>query len=130
MIPVVKIMKMPRDYHTMVTRKISESEYSLRGVAVNKKTGKGYNIELQMDTPKLTRNTKVKCYCSCPDFQFRWAYVLDQQGALLNPKHFQLTPPNITNPNEKLNACKHIHAFMYDELTHRLKLFSPEPDII
>ena len=57
-------------------------------------------------------DSNIKVACTCEDFKFRWAYVLYQQGALLNPKTFQLTPPDKTNPQGKMNACKHIHTFI------------------
>jgi len=56
-----------------------------------------------MDTP-------VKVYCSCPDLQFRWAYVLDKHKALLHPEQFVLEPPKEKNPGMKTGACKHLAA--------------------
>ena len=55
-------------------------------------------------------NTNVKVFCSCSDFQFRWAYTLYKHGALLYAENFVLTPPKIKNPGNKVGACKHINA--------------------
>lgn len=124
MIAVKLLAKPPKDHDTMLTRKVSGQEYMIQGVAVNKKSHKAYNIEIQMDTKELEPTSKVKVVCNCEDFKFRWAYVLHTQGALLNPRNFQLTPPEKTNPNEVMNACKHIHAFIKNEFDHMLKTFS------
>ena len=55
-------------------------------------------------------DTPVKVFCSCPDFQFRWAYVLYEHSTLLHPDSFVLEPPKKTNPGMKLGACKHLNA--------------------
>jgi len=55
-------------------------------------------------------DTPVKVYCSCPDFQFRWAYVLDKHRALLHPESFVLEPPKEKNPGMRIGACKHLAA--------------------
>ena len=55
-------------------------------------------------------NTPVKVYCSCPDLQFRWAYVLDKHKALLHPEQFVLEPPKEKNPGMRTGACKHLAA--------------------
>ena len=124
MIPVKDLIKPPKDLDTMITRKVNDFDYKVNGVAVNKKSGKGYNITIMMDTKELTMDSNVKVVCTCEDFKYRWAYVLYTKDALLNPKTFQLTPPEKTNPNEVMNACKHIHAFMKNEMEHKLKTFS------
>lgn len=124
MIQVSKIIKPPKDFDTMISRKNGQRDFALSGVVVNKKSGKGYNVEIQMDTKHLTMQSNVKVACTCDDFKFRWAAVLYKQGALLNPNHFRLDEPKKTNPSGELNACKHIHTFMKTEMDKTLKSFS------
>lgn len=124
MINIQKLIQPPKDFDTMIARKTRVQDYIIDGVVINKKSGKGYNVAIHMDTEQLTPKSNLKVYCSCSDFKFRWAYVLYKQGALLNPKEFVLEPPKKTNPDNKMNACKHIHTFMKTELDHTLKSFS------
>ena len=124
MILITKLSKEPKDFNTMVSRKVPSIPYVVNGVVVNKKSGKAYNVEIHMNTEELSATSKVKVACTCDDFKFRWAYALDQKGALLNPKKFRLDPPTKTNPDESVNACKHIHTFIKTELAKTLKGFS------
>jgi len=124
MIDIKLLSKEPKDLNTMVTRKVESRDFIVRGTCVNKKSGKAYNIDIHMDTEEMLPTSKIKVACSCDDFKFRWAYVLSQKGALLNPKNFVLEPPKKTNPDQVMNACKHIHAFIKNELDGKLKQFS------
>ncbi len=126
MVNIKTLDRTPKDIRSMVTRKSSITPFNIRGVAVNKKSGKAYNIEIQMDTEFLTSDSNVRVACSCDDFQYRWAYALFQKGALLNTKKYVLTPPNKTNPDLIMSACKHIHAFVTNELSGELKTFNPK----
>ena len=124
MINIKELYDKPKDLETMVTRRTSEQDYILSGVAINKKSGKAYNVDIQMNTKKLEESSDIKVACTCDDFQFRWAFVLNEKGALLNPKKYVLEPPKKTNPDNVMNACKHIHAFIKNELDGKLKQFS------
>ena len=84
-------------------------------------------VKVEMDTEVLVPHSQVRVNCSCDDFQFRWAWVLDQRGALLDRGRFVLTPPNVTNPTHKLGACKHVNEFIRNELTHGVQKFSNTP---
>lgn len=128
MIHISKIMKPPKDHDTMITRKDNHFDYIVNGVAINKKSKKAYNITIHMDTKEMTPDSKVKVVCNCEDFKFRWAYVLWTKDALLNPRMFQLTPPEKTNPDETMNACKHIHSFIKNEMDKTLRAFSNRKD--
>jgi hypothetical protein len=130
MISIKKLMVNLKDRATMVTRKGITRDFFISGVCVSKHSGKAYNIEIEMDTQNLQPDTKVRVACSCPDFKFRWAYVLHKQGALLHPSNFILTPPKITNPNEIEATCKHLHIFAMNELNNELKNFSVVKDRI
>ena len=91
---------------------IPAGDYNLRGFIVNNTTGKAYNIVLKMDTPKLVPETNFSVFCSCDDFKFRWAWVLNEHDSLLAPQTFILTPPKKTNSAHKLDVCKHIKVFL------------------
>jgi len=69
-----------------------------------------YRCEIESSESGWTADTKVKVFCSCPDFQFRWAYVLWKHDALLHPDSFVLEPPKEKNPGMKVGACKHLAA--------------------
>lgn len=128
MINVSDIARPPKDYDSMVSRKIRDIDYILNGVVVNKnsstKSPKAYNVDIHLDTPKLLPTSKCRVSCTCHDFQFRWAYVLWKKDALLNPRNYVLEPPKITNPDGILNACKHIHTFMKAEMDKVLRQMS------
>ncbi len=126
MLNIQNFIHQPKDAHTMVARKGSSKDYEIKGVVVNKKTSRGYNVEMQMDTEKLTSKSNLRVYCSCHDFKFRWAYPLSLEGALMHPNDFQLTPAKITNPDNLTNACKHIHIFVKYELDNALRTFGPQ----
>ena len=126
MIEAKEFMNIPVDSASMVVRKGLILKNKLNAVVVNKKSGTGYTVKVEMDTETLQPNSQIRCNCSCDDFQFRWAWVLDQRGALLDRSHFVLTPPNVTNPQYKLGACKHINEFIRNELTTGVKEFSPK----
>jgi len=123
MIELQSLSLAPKDYATMVARKTGTHKHKVDGVVVNKKSGKGYNIEIQMDTEELQKDSKLKVFCNCDDFKFRWAYVLDQKQALLYPSKFLLDSPKKTNPDQVMNACKHVHTFIKSELDKGLKVF-------
>ncbi len=124
MIQITDLMQAPKDIDSMITRKSNNFDYKVSGVAINKKSGQAYNITILMDTKEMSNTSNVKVKCSCSDFKFRWAYVLSAKDALLSPGEFQLTPPNKTNPDQTMNACKHIHAFIKNEMDDKLKTFS------
>jgi len=128
MIPVKDLVSIPKDANVIVSRKNDTKNYKIEGYVVNKMNTSGYNIEVQMDTKRLTPDSNVKVYCSCPDFKFRCAYPLSLEGALLNPNRFQLTPANKTNPNNIMKACKHLHTFMKLEMERKLREFSQIKD--
>lgn len=124
MIALKKLASEPKDGSTMISRKSASVPFRVEGIVINKKSGKGYNIAVLMDSEKLELTSNLKVSCSCHDFKFRWAYVLYKQDALLTPNQFVLDPPKITNPSENISACKHIHKFMNDEVDRTLKTFS------
>ena len=92
----------------------------LGGFVVSKQTGKAYAIQVQMDTLELQAASKVKVFCNCDDFKFRWAYVLHKFDGLIAPQNFILLPPKITNPNMVVGCCKHIKVFLEKAHDHSL----------
>lgn len=50
--------------------------------------------------------------CNCPDFQYRWEYVLhkDSEARVETIPDQFLRPPDITNPKHKHSYCKHVVA--------------------
>lgn len=92
----------------------------LAGFVISKQSGKPYAIQVQMDTIQLEPTSKVKVYCNCDDFQFRWAYVLHKFNALIAPQNFVLLPPKQTNPNMTVGCCKHIKVFLEKAHAHSL----------
>lgn len=48
--------------------------------------------------------------CTCPDFRYRWHWVLAQDGSAPDPMGVGNAPPDKTNPQRKLSMCKHLSA--------------------
>ena len=70
-----------------------------------------YTVKIESNTPQLTPQSKIKCYCNCLDFRYRQAYCFYEKGALLSPPDYVIEPPDKTNPGcRKIKACKHIRA--------------------
>lgn len=126
MIEANEFMNTSPDSASMLVRRGEVIKHKLNAVVVNKKSGTGYTVKVEMDTEQLQANSQIRCNCTCDDFQFRWAWVLDQKGALLDRQKYVLTPPNITNPQHVLGACKHINEFIRNELIHGVRVFSPK----
>lgn len=81
---------------------------------LNKKSTSGhpkmYVVYVEADTEKIEMNTKLKLYCSCLDFTYRYAYCFYEKDALYTRSGFVIEPPDITNPDCKIKGCKHIKA--------------------
>ncbi len=76
-----------------------------------------YTVRIEVDTPKITPQSKVMCSCTCSDFRYRLAYCMNEKDALLAPEDYllqlngQTIKPDKTNPGcNKFRACKHIKA--------------------
>lgn len=93
-------------------RETKHDNHILSGFVVSKNSGKPYAIQIQMDTELFSLNSRVKVFCNCDDFKFRWAYVLHKFNALIAPQNFVLLPPKQTNPNMEIGCCKHIKVFL------------------
>ena len=72
------------------------------------------------------KHEPIKVFCSCPDFRYTFAYVLNNRGALLYkerfPKIFFEIPPKHRNPYQIPWGCKHIFTitnllrYKYDKI--------------
>ncbi len=75
-----------------------------------------YTVKIELDTPKLTMNSRVKCSCSCADFRYRSAKAFFDKDALLVNEDYLLKMNGVevkadkTNPTGTIKACKHIKA--------------------
>ncbi len=76
-----------------------------------------YTCVIENSSGNWDIDTKIKCKCSCPDFQFRWAYVLWKHKGLLDPNDFILEPPKHKNPGMVIGACKHLNKCARNLLT-------------
>lgn len=124
MIKVTDIERFPKEGDDFISRKSSETNHIIKGIVINKRTSKAYNVIIELDTPRLEKDSKAAVYCTCEDFRFRWAAILYTKQALLYPNRFRLDPPKITNPDGISNACKHIHHFVNQEYKMMLHRFS------
>lgn len=65
-------------------------------------------------TVKRGWDADVRCYCSCPDFKFRWHKALADKGASHTPTgeggEAINADPVVTNPTKALSLCKHLAA--------------------
>jgi len=75
-----------------------------------------YTVKIELDTPKVTPNSRVKCSCSCADFRYRSAWAFHEKDALLVNEDYLLKMNGVevradkTNPTGKIKACKHLKA--------------------
>ncbi len=75
-----------------------------------------YTVKIELDTPKITPNSKVKVSCSCADFRYRQAKAFHDKDALLVNEDYLLKMNGVeikadkTNPQGIIKACKHIKS--------------------
>ncbi len=80
-----------------------------------------YTVKIESNTPDLTPQSKIKCYCNCLDFRYRMAYCFHERGALLSPPDYVIEPPDKTNTGcRQFRACKHIKNALKYGLEHKL----------
>lgn len=80
-----------------------------------------YTVKIESNTPDLTPQSKIKCYCNCLDFRYRMAYCFHEKGALLSPPDYVIEPPDKTNNGcTQFRGCKHIRASLKYGLEHNL----------
>lgn len=62
---------------------------------------------------KVNEDSRVKIYCSCPSFNFEFAYILNTNDILLHPRQFSIAvrkTPQMKNQNNIITGCKHCIA--------------------
>ena len=73
-----------------------------------------YYVSIATKDNKLTPNSKVKVQCSCPDFNYTFAYVLYKNNSIVYPDDlpeiFKTVPPRKRNPKFINGTCKHIYT--------------------
>ena len=111
--PSIKIIKFWSEPHRYQVSVISTK-------ATTKPAPQIYVVKLECNTEKLRPDSKIKGYCDCHDFRYRQAYCWYQYGALLLPPAFVLQPPEKTNPNCELRACKHMATVIHYILARNL----------
>jgi hypothetical protein len=80
-----------------------------------------YNVKFELNTPKITPQSKIKVYCDCMQFRYRLAFCFNENDALLMPASYVIEPPDKTNPGcKKLEPCKHIRAALKYALEHKI----------
>ena len=84
-----------------------------------------YTVKVEVNTPKITPQSKIKVACSCNDFRYRQAKCFYDKGALLVPEDYlikldgQEINPDKTNPGCKnFRPCKHIKCALKYGLEH------------
>lgn len=92
----------------------------LRFKVTNPESKSEYTVFIELD-PKDTKDkflrSTVKLYCSCNDFKYRSAYILNKSGNLVRSPNLdeRLTksaleqPPRLMEPSK---MCKHIYAIV------------------
>jgi hypothetical protein len=72
--------------------------------------------------PPVLMDRPVHVYCSCPDFKYRWHYVLADNDAAHTPSGIggeaENIPPTETNPGHEIAICKHL-CVMHEYLQRR-----------
>lgn len=69
-------------------------------------------IYMQAKITYLSSLANCWCHCSCPDFMYRWEYVLSKYKGASTLINAMNKPPKITNPKNQTGICKHIYACM------------------
>jgi len=84
-----------------------------------------YYVSIGTYDTYLTLNSKIKVYCSCPDFAYTFAYVLYKHNALLYPEEFPIEfktiPPKKRNPYQIPFVCKHLYTVIKYCVEHKFK---------
>lgn len=89
----------------------------LKFECTNVKSGSKYNCYLEMD-PVNSRSkllqAKVKIFCSCNDFKYRSAYILNKENNLFHApaidKHLGIALTEAPKIVVTTNICKHLYA--------------------
>ena len=80
---------------------------------VESSSGKIYSPAIRFQNG-LKWSSPVKVSCTCADFKYRSAYVLNSYDALYHPDRFKAIflkiAPDQTNPSYNPQVCKHIVA--------------------
>ncbi len=85
-----------------------------------------YTVKIELDTPTMSPQSKVKVSCSCADFRYRLAYAFDKQDALLISEDYLLRlngqeiKPDKTNPQLEVRPCKHIKCALQYGLQRKI----------
>ncbi len=86
-----------------------------------------YTVKLEINTPKVTPQSKIKVSCSCADFRYRQAFCFNEKNALLVTEDYLLKMDGVkieadkTNPGcVKFKACKHIKAALTYALQRKI----------
>ena len=123
-ITVEQLLGVP-DQSVKVVKTINQP-YLKQFVVISRKSTTGikpnlYSVKVETNTPTITPQSKIKCYCDCLDFRYRQAYCFNEKGALLNPPNYVIEPPDKTNPGcANLKACKHIRSALKYALEHHI----------
>jgi len=75
---------------------------------------------------KAIAKRDVEVLCSCPDFKYRWHWVLAQAGAAPAPVGAGNSPPDKTNPKHLESMCKHLSAVSQFLLTRPTAAYDKE----
>ncbi len=119
-----------KDVSTMEIRASFMEDSKINSIVVNKASGRSYYVIMELDTPMITPNSKCRVKCSCQDFTFRWAAVLHKYDASLESKQMGVYAdmmPDQTNPDYKIDCCKHIKYTIREALKGNIKPLSSRP---
>lgn len=58
----------------------------------------------------MMKKGSIRFGCTCPDFTYRFKYLVTKRGLLAHNLKPERRPSRITNPNEEGLACKHVYA--------------------
>lgn len=95
--------------------------YVIFKLKVTSESGKNYTVIIKTNPDfDLTEwySNKIKIYCTCPDFKYRSAYILNKRNSLfLNDKIKTFLAQSITDaPKSKSSTsllCKHSYAALH-----------------
>lgn len=79
----------------------------------------------QLSSREIKTNSEIKFNCSCEDFLYRYAHILNDANLLYSPEKFKKAvkdSPTETNKLSILTGCKHCISFARYLKIHQTKI--------
>ena len=91
--------------------------YFYETVPVIKFNCNNYEINIQLIGAEVNERNDIRMSCTCPSFNYEFAYSLNKGSALFKPESFSKaihTAPKTKNKYNIITGCKHTIACAFD----------------